>query len=101
MSISHWLGLPITITLDNKTERGYLSTPKNQSGNFYLHNRKDSNLLLTGKASDVTRVSLAHPILQDAWAFCTDPDAREVSIFKHPSGRPMSIREAKQKGLIP
>ena len=39
-------------------------------------------------------------IVQDAIAFVMDPDARTISEFKYPSGRPMSVREAKRNSLM-
>ncbi|MFA7285431.1 MAG: hypothetical protein WC011_01095 [Candidatus Paceibacterota bacterium] len=41
-----------------------------------------------------------YEMFEDAIAFIRDPDARVVSQHNYPSGRPMSIREAKRKGLI-
>ena len=38
-------------------------------------------------------------MLIDARAFIIDPDARVISQHTLPSGKYMSIREAKQKGL--
>lgn len=38
--------------------------------------------------------------LTDAWAFATNKDARVLSTHKYPSGRYMSIREAKNKKLM-
>lgn len=39
-------------------------------------------------------------MIQDAWAFVFDPDARVPSGFKYPSGRPKSVRDAKREGLM-
>lgn len=39
-------------------------------------------------------------ILTDAWAFVIDQDARKVLAFKYPSGAGMSVRVAKQQGLM-
>jgi hypothetical protein len=39
-------------------------------------------------------------IIKDAFAFICDKEARIPSNIKFPNGRPMSIREAKIKGLF-
>lgn len=39
-------------------------------------------------------------LLEDVIAFVRDPDARKVSRFLFPNGNPMSIRDAKKKGLM-
>lgn len=39
------------------------------------------------------------PMTIEALAFITDPDARKDSGLFHPSGAPISVREAKQKNL--
>jgi hypothetical protein len=39
-------------------------------------------------------------LLQDAYAFIIDKEARTVSNFKYPSGQPMSVRAAKKSGLM-
>lgn len=39
-------------------------------------------------------------MLQGARAFCVNPEARQHSGFHHPGGGGMSVREAKNHGLI-
>ena len=39
-------------------------------------------------------------LLADAWAFVTDPEARQLSLHKYPSGAGMSVRAAKRSGLM-
>jgi hypothetical protein len=39
-------------------------------------------------------------ILKDVYAYFTNPDARKLSPFKYPSGAGMSVRQAKQLGLM-
>lgn len=39
-------------------------------------------------------------LFTDAWAYLTNPDARKLSPFKYPSGAGMSVRAAKQQGIL-
>lgn len=39
-------------------------------------------------------------MVREAWAFIVDPEARTNSDFYFPSGNPMSVREARKRGLI-
>ena len=39
-------------------------------------------------------------LVLDAWNFVVDPEARKASKFTYPSGNPMSVRDARKKGLI-
>lgn len=39
-------------------------------------------------------------LMQSAWAFVCNPEARASSEYTYPNGAPMSIREARQKGFV-
>lgn len=39
-------------------------------------------------------------LIADAIAFVRDPEARIASNFTYPNGNPMSIRDARKKGLM-
>ncbi len=60
-----------------------------------VKNRMDSALR---EIMEVTRPKPS--IFEDALAFIFDKDARTNSEFSFPNGNPMSVREAKQRGLI-
>ncbi len=39
-------------------------------------------------------------MITDAWAYLTNPEARQLSPFTYPGGAGMSVRVAKQRGLM-
>jgi hypothetical protein len=57
MNLAYWLNLKIKIDLNGRKEIGYLLTPKNQCGEFYLIDRNSKDILLSGKTSKVKSIS--------------------------------------------
>ena len=100
MRVAQFLSLKITINYNCNIVRGYIEISKSKK-NFFLSPYEGSMVLYTGEVSEAESVFLAPTILQDVWAYITDPDARTVSMFKHPHCEyMMSVREAKMRGLI-
>lgn len=39
-------------------------------------------------------------LIKEAWKFVVDPESRVTSQFKYPNGNPMSVKEARDRGLM-
>jgi len=95
MNLAYWLNLEIIIRIGGKRFVGYLETPKNQFGSFYLANKQKCNLITHGKTDSVEYASIFWGFIFHKPAVITDSVVEKHETKDVPerliSGLPVSL----------